>query len=522
MSERHRRGRPRGHGRRSGGRAARQAMRAAARTHADAFLTRTMKPVEIVSDEGLEIIMHNAETILAEVGIEVRGYPSAVVRFRDAGCDVDGERVRFPRGLARTLAATAPATLRPARQEPGARRDDRRRRHGVRTQLRLAVRPRPRRRPPLRDARRLPELRQADVLVAAPAPLRRHGVRAGRHPGEQAPPRHGVQPPALQRQGDHGLGHGRRAGRRHRRAGPDRLRRRPRRPHGAHQPDQRLVAARVGRHDARRRRGLRRRQPGDDHHAVHPRRGDGARSPSPVSPPRRSPRRWPGSRSRSSSGPGAPVVLGSFASSMSMQTGAPTFGTPEPALVLYTLAALARRLGLPFRSGGSLCASKLPDAQAAYESASTLLPTIMAGVNFVLHAAGWLEGGSGDRLREVHPRRGPARHDGRLRQGRRPVRQRPGARRHPRQPTRAALPRVGAHAGQLRARLLPQHRRRTTRASSSGPRTAPSTPRSGPIASGSSVSPTTRHRRSMRRSTRSCRPTSPGARPSFPTSSPEG
>jgi trimethylamine--corrinoid protein Co-methyltransferase len=91
--------------------------------------------------------------------------------------------------------------------------------------------------------------------------------------------------------------------------------------------------------------------------------------------------------------PGAPVILGSFASSMSMQTGAPTFGTPEPAIVLYTMAALARRLGVPFRSGGSLTASKLPDAQAAYESASTLLPTLMAGTNFVLHAAGWLEGG---------------------------------------------------------------------------------------------------------------------------------
>jgi trimethylamine--corrinoid protein Co-methyltransferase len=91
--------------------------------------------------------------------------------------------------------------------------------------------------------------------------------------------------------------------------------------------------------------------------------------------------------------PGAPVIFGSFASSMSMQTGAPTFGTPEPAIVLYTVAALARRLGVPFRSGGSLCASKLPDAQAAYESAATLLPTMMAGTHFVLHAAGWLEGG---------------------------------------------------------------------------------------------------------------------------------
>ena len=91
--------------------------------------------------------------------------------------------------------------------------------------------------------------------------------------------------------------------------------------------------------------------------------------------------------------PGAPVVFGSFASSMSMQSGAPTFGTPEPALVLYSLAACARRLGVPFRSGGSLTASKIPDAQAAYESANTLQPTLLAGVNFVLHAAGWLEGG---------------------------------------------------------------------------------------------------------------------------------
>jgi trimethylamine--corrinoid protein Co-methyltransferase len=76
-----------------------------------------------------------------------------------------------------------------------------------------------------------------------------------------------------------------------------------------------------------------------------------------------------------------------------MQSGAPTFGTPEPALVLYGAAALARRLGVPFRSGGSLCGSKVPDAQAAFESAQTLLPTALAGVNFVLHAAGWLEGG---------------------------------------------------------------------------------------------------------------------------------
>ncbi len=91
--------------------------------------------------------------------------------------------------------------------------------------------------------------------------------------------------------------------------------------------------------------------------------------------------------------PGAPVLFGTFASSISMQSGAPTFGTPEPSLVSYGAAQLARRLGLPFRTGGSLCASKLPDAQAAYESANTLNSTVLAGTNFVLHAAGWLEGG---------------------------------------------------------------------------------------------------------------------------------
>ena len=91
--------------------------------------------------------------------------------------------------------------------------------------------------------------------------------------------------------------------------------------------------------------------------------------------------------------PGVPVIFGSFASSISMQTGAPTFGTPEPAKVLYGCAKLARRLGVPFRSGGSLTAAKSADAQAAYESAHTILPTVMGGVNFALHSAGWLEGG---------------------------------------------------------------------------------------------------------------------------------
>ncbi len=90
---------------------------------------------------------------------------------------------------------------------------------------------------------------------------------------------------------------------------------------------------------------------------------------------------------------GAPVVFGAFVTSIDMNSGAPTFGTPEAAKILYGAGQLARRLGLPFRSGGALCGSKLPDAQAAYESANTLNATLLGGVNFCLHAAGWLEGG---------------------------------------------------------------------------------------------------------------------------------
>jgi trimethylamine--corrinoid protein Co-methyltransferase len=90
---------------------------------------------------------------------------------------------------------------------------------------------------------------------------------------------------------------------------------------------------------------------------------------------------------------GAPVIFGTFVSTLSMQSGAPTFGTPEATLAIHGAAQLARRMKMPFRTGGSLCASKLPDAQAAYESANTLLPTVQAGTNFVLHAAGWIEGG---------------------------------------------------------------------------------------------------------------------------------
>jgi trimethylamine--corrinoid protein Co-methyltransferase len=90
--------------------------------------------------------------------------------------------------------------------------------------------------------------------------------------------------------------------------------------------------------------------------------------------------------------PGAPAVFGTFASPISMQTGAPTFGTPEGMQIQFCAAALARRLGVPFHSVGALTASKVPDAQAAYESAMQLQAAVLAGVNFIIHATGCLEG----------------------------------------------------------------------------------------------------------------------------------
>jgi len=91
--------------------------------------------------------------------------------------------------------------------------------------------------------------------------------------------------------------------------------------------------------------------------------------------------------------PGCPIIFGSFLSNIDMQSGSPQFGTPESAIGLLCTGQIARRFGLPFRAGGALTSSQLPDAQAGYEALMTLLPTFLAGTNWVMHSAGWLEGG---------------------------------------------------------------------------------------------------------------------------------
>ena len=87
------------------------------------------------------------------------------------------------------------------------------------------------------------------------------------------------------------------------------------------------------------------------------------------------------------------MIFGSFLSNIDMQSGSPTFGTPESGIGLLCTGQIARHFGLPFRSGGGLTSSQVPDAQAGYEALMTMLPTFLAGANWVMHSAGWLEGG---------------------------------------------------------------------------------------------------------------------------------
>ena len=89
---------------------------------------------------------------------------------------------------------------------------------------------------------------------------------------------------------------------------------------------------------------------------------------------------------------GSPAVYGGFTSNVDMKSGAPAFGTPEYVMAAQISGQLARHYKIPFRSS-NVCASNTVDAQAAYESTMALWGAIMGGANFLMHGAGWLEGG---------------------------------------------------------------------------------------------------------------------------------
>ncbi|MBN7758635.1 trimethylamine methyltransferase family protein [Nitratireductor aquimarinus] len=390
--DRPRRGRA-GRGER-GGAAARRAARAGAGPGPQlTYIRRTLRPFEVLDEEALALIEANADTVLEEIGIEFRDDPEALSMWKEAGADVRGDRVHFPKGLCRALLKTAPSTF-----TQHARNPERSVEIGGNTTVFAPVYG-----PPfVRDldgARRYATIEDFRnfVKLAYMAPSIHHSGGTVCEP---------VDVPVNKRHLDMVFAHMRYSDKPFMGSvtAPDRAEdtvSMARILFGEKFVDENAVvinlinanspmvfdetmlgAAKVY---ARANQAC----------IVTPFILAGAMSPVTVigTLTQVLAEVMAGAAFTQLVRPGAPVLFGTFASSISMQSGAPTFGTPEPSLVSYGAAQLARRLGLPFRTGGSLTGSKIPDAQAAYESANTLNSTVMSGTNFVLHAAGWLEGG---------------------------------------------------------------------------------------------------------------------------------
>ena len=155
---------------------------------------------------------------------------------------------------------------------------------------------------------------------------------------------------------------------------------------------QRQLAAGVGRDDDDRATRLCARQSGGGDRAVHPWRSDGAGHQCRRDRAVAMPKRMAGCALTQLERPGAPVIFGNFLSSMSLRSGSPTFGTPEPAIGSMVIGQLARRLNLPLRCSGNFTTSKLPDAHAMNEGTMSMLAAVHCGANFILHSAGFLDG----------------------------------------------------------------------------------------------------------------------------------
>ena len=380
-------------GRRGGGAEARRALRGKSAVEQLPVLVRRIPSYQALSEEGLELIEANAETVLEEIGIEFRDDAEALELWRGAGAELDGERVRFPRGLCRRLIESAPAefvqharnpernvtiggdntVFAPVYGPPFVRDLDRGRRYGTIEDFGNFV----------KLAYMSPALHHSGGTVCEPVDVavnKRHldmvmsHIRYSDKPfmGSVTHPERAADTVEMARL-----------------------------VFGAEFVDENCVTLSLINansplvFDATMLGALKVYARANQATIVTPFILAGAMAPvSAVGTLTQTlAEALAGIAFTQLVRPGAPVVFGSFASSLSMQSGAPTFGSPEATLVLFGAAQLARRLKLPFRSGGSLCASKVADAQAAHESTQTLLPTLLAGTNFVLHGAGWLEAG---------------------------------------------------------------------------------------------------------------------------------
>ena len=358
------------------------------------YLTRKLAPVEVLSAEGLELIEHNADLLLEQVGVEIVGYDEALQIFGDAGAEIDGTRVRFPKGMCRQIIqASAPQSftqharnpersviigdphtvLVPAYGSPFVRDLEGGRRYATIEDFNNFA----------KLSYMTPSMHHNGGTLCEPVDLpvnKRHVDMVYAHikysdkpfMGSVTHPDRAVDSVDMARII----------------FGEDFVR------------DNTVILGLANANspmswDFNMLGSAKVYAENNQATLITPFILAGAMSPVTVAAAATQTlaEALAGMAFTQIVRPGAPVIFGSFASSMSMQSGAPTFGTPEPQMVMYVVAALARRVGVPFRSGGNFTASKTPDAQAAYESAISFLPAIQAGVNFLLHTAGWLEGG---------------------------------------------------------------------------------------------------------------------------------
>ena len=379
---------------RSGGRTARQAARSAPVTQGVPYITRNVPVYDVLDEEGLALIEKNAGTILQEIGVEFRGDAEALQIWKDAGADINGERVRIPKGLCKKLIQdNAPAeftqharnpqrsvriggkntVLVPAYGSPFVLDLDKGRRYATIEDFRNFV----------KLAYSTPFLHHSGGTICEPVDLpvnKRHFDMVYTHMRYSDKPFMGsvTAPERAQDTVDMAkvlFGE-------------------------EFVQNNTVIVSLINANsplvwDATMTGALKVYARNNQACVVSPFCISGAMSPVTVAATASQlyAEALSGMAFAQLLRPGAPVVFGTFSSSMSMQSGAPTFGTPEPQLVLYIVAALARRLGVPFRSGGGLSSAKIPDAQAAYEAANTLQHAMLAGVNFMLHTSGWLEGG---------------------------------------------------------------------------------------------------------------------------------
>jgi len=378
---------------RGGGGAARRAERTAVRIDTAKYIERNIPNYEILSAEALDIIEANAETVLAEIGVNFVNNPGALERWRDAGAEIEGERVRIPRGLARKLCATAPSKF-----TQHARNPERNVEIGGNTLVCAPVYGPPfvrdteggRRYATMEDFHKFVKLgymskwlHHSGGTVCEPTDVpvnKRHLDMLLAHMTLSDKPFMGsvTEPSRAQDSVEMcEILFGK-----------------------AFVQENTVMTSLININspmtfDDVMMGALEVYAKNNQACIVSPFIVGGAMAPVSVAGTLTQvlAEVLAGIAYSQLVRPGAPVIFGAFVTSIDMNSGAPTFGTPEASQILYGAGQLARRLNLPFRSGGGLCASKLPDAQAAYETSHTLNAAMLGGVNFMLHACGWLEGG---------------------------------------------------------------------------------------------------------------------------------